>query len=250
MGKKAQIKRQKQAEAENLRRSEIKTKRLNRQPWLKFWLLPVFWIYVICVMAVIFYPFVSPLLPKGTVTKAGNEAIIHTSLGNIEITLYPHDAPKTVENFTTLAERGYYNNLTWHRIIKDFVIQGGDPKGDGTGGESAWGGTFEDEINPRSLGVAEEQITSLEGQGYKYKYTLQSHKLEPGSIAMANSGPNTNGSQFFIVTEKAQPQLDGKHTVFGTVKSGMDVVKAIAAVKTDQSDKPEAPVTITSVEVK
>jgi peptidyl-prolyl cis-trans isomerase-like 1 len=134
--------------------------------------------------------------------------------------------------------------------VKDFVIQGGDPKGDGSGGESLWGAPFEDEINPKSIGLTDAEITDLESQGYKYSDSLKSHQMEAGSLAMANSGPNTNGSQFFIVTEQAQSHLNGKHTVFGEVKEGMDIVKKIGAVEVDSNDKPKEPVYITSVEVK
>jgi len=108
--------------------------------------------------------------------------------------------------------------------VPGFIIQGGDPKGDGTGGP---GYAFTDEINPWSLGLSEDVIKSYEAQGYQYTHDLQSHKMDVGALAMANSGPNTNGSQFFIVTDQAQPHLDGKHTVFGRVIEGMDVVKKI-----------------------
>ncbi|MFA5927556.1 MAG: peptidylprolyl isomerase [Patescibacteria group bacterium] len=177
-------------------------------------------------------------------------AVIKTSVGDIKVALYPNDAPKTVDNFIQLSKRGYYNNTTFHRVIRDFVIQGGDPKGDGTGGESAFGAALEDEINPRSLGLSPEQITSLEQEGYRYNYALNSHKLTPGVIAMANSGPNSNGSQFFIVTEKPQPHLDGKHTVFGEVTEGMDIVRLIASVEVGEGDKPKEPITVYTVEIR
>ena len=133
-------------------------------------------------------------------------ATLYTNHGAIEIELYPADAPKTVENFTTLAGKGFYDGVIFHRVIPDFMIQGGDPTGTGSGGP---GYQFEDEFND--------------------------HKVERGALAMANAGPNTNGSQFFIVTADACPWLDGKHTVFGRVVSGMDVVEAIAAIATDGS---------------
>lgn len=177
-------------------------------------------------------------------------ATIQTSMGNIKIELYPDAAPKTVENFTKLAKEGYYNNLIWHRVIKGFMVQSGDPNGDGTGGESIWGGTFADEINPRSLGLSDSAIATLEKDGYKYNYNLKSYKMTVGSLAMANSGPNTNGSQFFIVTEKDQDYLNGKHTVFGKVVSGMDVAKAISEVPVDSNDKPTNPPIINSITVK
>lgn len=138
---------------------------------------------------------------------------IHTDKGNIELEVYPDKAPKTVQNFATLAKKGFYNGITFHRVISDFMIQGGDPTGTGSGGESIYGGRFEDEIDP-----------SLKFDG-------------PGVLAMANAGPNTNTSQFFI-THVATPWLDGKHTIFGKVTKGMDVVNSIS-----QGDK------MTSVEV-
>ena len=147
-------------------------------------------------------------------------ATLHTNHGAVEIELYPADAPKTVENFETLAGKGFYDGVVFHRVIPDFMIQGGDPTGTGSGGP---GYQFEDEPNQ--------------------------HKIERGALAMANAGPNTNGSQFFIVTADACPWLDGKHTVFGRVTSGMDVVDAIATVETDSSDRPREDVTIQRVEL-
>jgi peptidyl-prolyl cis-trans isomerase B (cyclophilin B) len=149
-----------------------------------------------------------------------SEATLHTNHGAIAIELFGDDAPKTVENFEKLARDGFYDGVVFHRIIPDFMIQGGDPTGTGRGGP---GYTFEDEFND--------------------------HKIERGALAMANAGPNTNGSQFFIVTTESAPWLDGKHTVFGRVTSGMDVVDAISAVDTDASDKPRADVVIERVEL-
>ena len=145
-------------------------------------------------------------------------ATMSTSHGDITIELFDEDAPKTVQNFKDLAGKGYYDGLIFHRIIKDFMIQGGDPTGTGRGGP---GYSFEDEINE--------------------------HKVVRGALAMANSGPNTNGSQFFIVTIDAAPWLDGKHTVFGEVTSGMDVVDALEALPTDSRDRPREPAVIESV---
>ena len=142
-------------------------------------------------------------------------ATMNTTEGAITIELFDEDAPKTVENFRKLAADGFYDGLIFHRVIPDFMIQGGCPQGTGTGGP---GYTFEDEFND--------------------------HKVERGALAMANAGPNTNGSQFFIVTTEAAPWLDGKHTVFGKVTSGMDVVDAISAVSRDAHDKPHEPVII------
>jgi len=149
-----------------------------------------------------------------------SDATLHTNHGAIAVELFDDDAPKTVENFRKLAGDGFYDGVVFHRIIPDFMIQGGDPTGTGTGGP---GYTFEDEFND--------------------------HKVERGALAMANAGPNTNGSQFFIVTTEAAPWLDGKHTVFGRVANGMDVVDSISAVDTDSSDKPREPVTIERVEL-
>ena len=145
---------------------------------------------------------------------------MHTNHGAIELELFDEDAPKTVENFRKLADDGFYDGVIFHRVIKDFMIQGGDPTGTGTGGP---GYTFEDEFND--------------------------HKVERGALAMANAGPNTNGSQFFVVTTDAAPWLDGKHTVFGRVTDGMDVVDAIESVDTDANDKPRDDVTIERVEL-
>jgi len=148
------------------------------------------------------------------------KATLHTSQGPIEIELHPNEAPKTVENFTKLAGDGFYDGLVFHRVIPDFMIQGGCPEGTGTGGP---GYQFEDEFNE--------------------------HKVERGALAMANAGPNTNGSQFFIVTTEAAPWLDGKHTVFGKVTSGQEVADAISMVERDGRDKPVDPVTIDRVEI-
>lgn len=156
--------------------------------------------------------------------------IFKTSKGDITVELYPAVAPKTVENFLKLAKDGFYNGTKFHRVIPDFMIQGGDPlsKVDsplvGTGGP---GYTFKDEINPKSLGVPENIIKQYETQGYQYDYSLTSLPVDVGSLAMANAGPNTNGSQFFIVTMQNQQHLYGKHTVFGKVMKGMDIVRSI-----------------------
>ena len=182
-------------------------------------------------------------------------AVMHTTMGDISLRLFAKQAPKTVENFTTHAKNGYYDGLKFHRVIKDFMIQGGDPNGTGTGGESIWGGSFEDEFDP----------------------TLHNYK---GALSMANAGPNTNGSQFFIVQASTVPDqmleqmkelsdqgfpaevaenyrqmggtpwLDFRHTVFGQVYDGMDVVDAIAAVEVGQQDMPKTDVLINSIEIK
>ena len=157
---------------------------------------------------------------------------ISTAEGDINLELYPKVAPKTVANFVKLARDGFYNGTKFHRVIPDFMIQGGDPlsKSDdprvGSGGP---GYKFEDEINPKSIGVDDATTAQLEAGGYKYDYSLQSLPVDVGALAMANSGPNTNGSQFFIVTYSAQPHLNGKHTVFGKVvdDASMSVVRSI-----------------------
>ena len=181
-------------------------------------------------------------------------AVIKTTLGDIKVRLFPNEAPKTVENFVTHAKNGYYNGIIFHRVIKDFMIQGGDPTGTGMGGESIWGHTFEDECCEK----------------------LRNYR---GALSMANAGPNTNGSQFFIVqassvdsglisqmeqladrgfptecTENYKklggtPWLDYKHTVFGQVVDGMDVVDKIASVEVGMADKPVEDVKIVSIEV-
>ena len=145
-------------------------------------------------------------------------ATMQTNHGTIEIELYDEDAPKTVANFKKLTNDGFYDGIIFHRVIEDFMIQGGDPTGTGSGGP---GYQFEDEFNQ--------------------------HKVDRGALAMANAGPNTNGSQFFIVTAEACPWLDGKHTVFGRVTSGMDVVDAISQVATGPGDRPRDDVRIESI---
>ena len=189
------------------------------------------------------------------ITAGDTVAVMHTSMGDVKIKLFPKEAPKTVENFTTHAKNGYYNGLIFHRVIKDFMIQGGDPRGTGTGGESIWGRSFADEFSP------------------------ELHNLR-GALSMANSGPNTNGSQFFIVQASEAPAnmieqmrgmtaeqgfpseitdayeqlggtpwLDFRHSVFGQVMDGMDVVDAIANVAVGANDKPVTDVTINSIDI-
>ncbi len=187
------------------------------------------------------------------VTAGNTVALMHTNMGDIEIKLFPEKAPKTVENFTTHAKNDYYNGIIFHRVINGFMIQGGDPTGTGMGGESIWGGSFEDEFDP------------------------ELHNIR-GALCMANAGPNTNGSQFFIVQADSVPDnmleqmkdmpssfppeiveayekfggtpwLDFRHTVFGQVISGMDIVDKIASVKVGANDKPDFDVTIDSIEI-
>ncbi|MBI2463014.1 MAG: peptidylprolyl isomerase [Candidatus Spechtbacteria bacterium] len=156
-------------------------------------------------------------------------ATIETARGNIVLKLYPDVAPKTVANFIKLAKEGFYDGITFHRVISDFMIQGGDPYSKTHAGPVGTGGPgykFEDEINPKVLGMSDDAIAQLEAQGYKYNFSLASLPVNVGMLAMANSGPDTNGSQFFIVTQQNQPHLNGKHTVFGEVIEGMNVVRA------------------------
>jgi peptidyl-prolyl cis-trans isomerase B (cyclophilin B) len=149
-----------------------------------------------------------------------SKANMNTTAGTIELELFDEDAPKTVENFRKLAADGFYDGIIFHRVIPDFMIQSGCPQGTGTGGP---GYTFEDEFND--------------------------HKVVRGALAMANAGPNTNGSQFFVVTTESAPWLDGKHTVFGQVTAGMDAVDAIEGTPTGAGDRPLDPPTIESIEL-
>ena len=147
-------------------------------------------------------------------------ATLHTNHGAIEVEFFDDDAPKTVENFRKLAGDGFYDGLIFHRVIPDFMIQGGCPRGDGTG-----------------------------DAGYKFEDEFNDHPIVRGTLAMAHAGPNTNGSQFFIVTAQATPWLDGKHTAFGQVTAGQDVVDAISAVDRDGSDRPRDAVTMSGVTI-
>jgi cyclophilin family peptidyl-prolyl cis-trans isomerase len=168
--------------------------------------------------------------PKNTMDTTQEPIIVlHTSMGEITIKLFKGDTPKTVENFLKLAQDGFYNGVRFHRVIKDFMIQSGDPLSKDDAQMGRWG---------------------TGGPGYTFADEVSKKKLVAGSLAMANAGPNTNGSQFFIVTKDSTPWLDGKHTNFGEVISGMDVVMKIDATPTAPGDRPLTPVTITRVEVK
>ena len=170
------------------------------------------------------------ITPATSTPVAAIHATLEAKLGSVELELYPAVAPKTVDNFIKLAKSGFYNGMKFHRVVPGFVIQGGDPLSktdDPRVGSGGPGYTFADEINPRVLGLGEEAIQALEAQGYQYDFSLSSLPVDVGALAMANSGPNTNGSQFFIVTESPQTHLNGKHTVFGKVVKGMDVVRKI-----------------------
>ena len=165
-------------------------------------------------LVILFSIFLINQSAKGALSMDNNIVVFETNQGLIEIKLMPEIAPKACENFTKLVEKGYYNGLIFHRVIKDFMIQGGDPTGTGSGGESIWGKPFEDEVSPMA------KFDSV------------------GILAMANAGPNTNGSQFFITTAKT-PWLNMRHTIFGEVISGYDVVQKIESVETVGSDRPK-----------
>lgn len=209
MGRAQKLKQQRKIEQEEQRK--INKKKKNKRVII-FSL--VLFLFVVLIVAIVF-------LVNYSREKDIRRIIIETEKGNIKLELYSKVAPKTVENFITLTEEGFYDGITFHRVVEDFVIQGGDPNGDGSGGP---GYTFEDEINPIALNMDIAWTKQLEQLGYKYRTDLKSIPHEPGVISMANSGPNTNGSQFFIVTTQPQPDLDGRHTVFGRVYEGMDVV--------------------------
>ncbi len=164
------------------------------------------------------------LYSQPSAVSLAKQAILETSMGEIHIKLFPNECPKTIENFITHARNGYYNNLIFHRVIKGFMVQTGDPTGDGTGGESIWGGEFEDEFSPN------------------LKHDM------PFTVSMANAGPNTNGSQFFITTVPCF-WLDNKHTVFGRVFRGMDTVQSIENAKVDFDDKPLIDVKLFTIKI-
>lgn len=179
-------------------------------------------------------PTATPLGQNSCMTTTEDRAAVETtvtmktSMGDITIGLFDKDAPKTVENFLKLSNNKFYNGTRFHRVIKDFMIQGGDP-------------------NSKD---ADRSNDGTGGPGYKFDDEVNSHKLVCGTLAMANSGPNTNGSQFFIVTAPSTPWLDGKHTAFGKVLEGLDVVRKIEAAKTDGTDHPVEDITVTSIIVK
>ncbi len=200
----------------------------------------------------------------GKLLSGSHEVILRTSMGDVTLALDADAAPKTVTNFIALAKTGYFDSLTFHRVIPDFMIQGGDPNGNGTGGESVFGATFEDEINANSYGLQKKKLSDevdgnlppelkdatvkdyLTLQGYRFDEGLKSLPMKQGAIAMANRGPNTNGSQFFIIQKKDGTKwLEGKHTVFGNVTDGMDIVDAIANVPRNPNDMPIEAITYT-----
>lgn len=209
MGKIQKIREQKKIEAQF--QQELKRKK-NKKTML---IIGIALIVLVIVVVAIFY-FIS-LNKSSKIIKV----TIQIEKGSIELELYRKAAPNTVDNFIKLAEQGFYDGVRFHRVVEDFMIQSGDP---GTGGP---GYTFEDEINPKALGLSDELIVQLQSQGYTFNFLLKSIPHKVGTISMANSGPNTNGSQFFIITTKDQPDLDGRYTAFGQVISGMDVVQEI-----------------------
>jgi len=168
-------------------------------------------------------------VPAGAKSSGGKHATIETDAGAIDIEFIEAAAPKAVENFRLLAEHGYYEGVVFHRIVKGFMIQGGDPTGTGSGGESAWGGEFADEIDPQS---------DVYRAGYRR-----------GIVAMANAGPNTNGSQFFICVADLSGRLPKNYTIFGQVAKGMDVVDQIVNAPRNSRDMPDSPVAMTSVTI-
>jgi len=215
MGKKQRERKEKKLQKEIERREEIKSK-ANYFDIGKFFRSPAVYIYAFCFIAIIAYPFIyQKYIPHG------KYAILETSEGNIKIELRRDKAPHTVDNFTDLARSGFYKNMLWHRVVKGFVIQTGDPTGTGTGGA---GRQIDDEISDLNFTA--------------------------GVVGMANSGPNTNDSQFFITTADAGKDLNGKYTSFAQVVEGMDVVKKIAEVEVDENEKPIVPVYLRQVKIK
>lgn len=219
MGKIQKIKEQRKME--ELLQQDIKHKKKKK---LEIILVVVALIVIIGIGAIVYFS-------KTSKEKTIVSVTIETEKGNIELELDKKAAPKTVDNFVKLAQDGFYDGTKFHRVVENFVIQGGDPlskdndpNNDGSGGP---GYAFDDEINPKSLELSDEVIAQLESQGYKFDYSLKSIPHKIGVISMANSGPNTNGSQFFIITTQDQPDLDGRYTAFGTVIRGMDVVRQI-----------------------
>ena len=197
-----------------------------------YWQLMAVWIVAAALMGCSAAGPGNPKVPKGAKSSGGMQARIETEMGNITIEFYEDDSPTAVENFRLLAERGYYDGVTFHRVVEGFMIQGGDPGGDGTGGESAWGGTFDDNI---------DRSSALYRRGYRR-----------GIVAMANAGPNTNGSQFFIM--HGNSRLQPNYVIFGNVVEGLPVVDALASVPTARSSsgemsRPTRPLVIRKVEI-
>lgn len=215
MGKKQRERKERKLEELAAQKKELEANSKVFEP-KKFFLSAIFIVFAICFIAVVAYPFVyAKYIPHGKF------AILETSEGNIKIELRADKAPKTVNNFVDLARSGFYHDMLWHRVVKQFVIQTGDPTGTGTGGA---GRQIDDEISDLNF-VA-------------------------GIVGMANSGANTNDSQFFITTADAQESLNGKYTSFAQVVEGMDVVEKIATVQVDKDEKPVTPVYLNNIIVK
>lgn len=243
---------------------EIKTQRssLKSKRWKKFFKISILVVLLMALGVGGYYGW-KKYYKKNTPPPAVNSeqesqnnkiAVIETNKGTIKVELYPDVAPKTVDNFVKLVNEGFYNGTKFHRVIADFMIQGGDPTSRDDSQKDNWGTgdpgyKFDDEINPWGIDVDSSAIQILQNQGYTYNKDLKSMKNLAGVIAMANSGPNTNGSQFFIITRDPQPQLDGKHTVFGKVIEGMDVVLTIAEVGVDEKNRPLEDVVINKIEI-
>lgn len=220
MGKKAQIKRLNKEEEAKTKKEVIAKNYYSKNPWALFWKRTSFYVVVLCFLAIMAYPILRAQGYLGGST--GDGAVLHTSMGDIEISFYKDDAPNTVKNFQKLTKQEFYKNMLWHRIIKGFVIQTGDPNGDGTG-----------------------------GPGYQFNDEISKRQFKEGVLGMANAGENTNGSQFFIVNgPTAEESLDGKYTAFAEVTKGMDVVQKISAVEVDENDKPLEPVYLISTKLK
>lgn len=197
-----------------------------------YWQLMAVWFVAVALMGCSASGPSNPKVPKGAKSSGGKHARIETEMGNITIQFYEDDSPTAVENFRLLAEHGYYNGLTFHRVVEGFMIQGGDPRGDGTGGESAWGGSFDDDI---------DRDSALYRRGYRR-----------GIMAMANSGPDTNGSQFFIM--HGNSRLQPNYVIFGNVVEGQPVVDALASIATARSSsgemsRPTRPLVMRKVEI-
>jgi len=182
-----------------------------------YWQLMAVWFVAMALMGCSASGPSNPKVPKGAKSSGGKHVRIETEMGNITIQFFEDDSPTAVENFRLLAEHGYYDGLTFHRVVEGFMIQGGDPRGDGTGGESAWGGSFADDI---------DRDSTLYRRGYRR-----------GIVAMANSGPDTNGSQFFIM--HGNSRLQPNYVIFGNVVEGQQVVDALASVSTARSSSGE-----------
>lgn len=231
----------KQQKLKEQRRVERETELVTAEKRSKTWLISTALIAIVAAASVWLVIYNQKSKKGDTVNTQSNTTTstdakdpivtIETAKGNIVLELFPKVAPKTVANFVKLAKEGFYDGVTFHRVVQDFVIQGGDPLSKnksadnvGTGGP---GYKFDDEISAKALGLSDTLIQQLQTKGYKFDDSLPSMHIKVGTVAMANSGPNTNGSQFFIVTTKDQPQLDGQYTAFGQVKEGMDVVLKI-----------------------